>query len=94
MRGDNTEAFCVRGVHPSFYAVDFPDWLPDDIVQKMVDIIEGYFLIDLEKAISFKKESTGRQRTLSMHSYLSTQSNAKWEAPAAKLMATFKLPSA
>jgi hypothetical protein len=82
MRGkDEGTKFCVHGHHTSFYPVDLPDWLPDDVVQKMVDRFEHLLLQDLQMALKLKELNC--KRTLSVHSYTSMQHSGQWEAPGA-----------
>jgi hypothetical protein len=78
----------------SLYPVDMPDWLPDDVVEQMVERFEYLFLDDLQLALKLKELNRSRKRTLSIHSYMSMQRGGEWEAPGANSdLMTFDPPS-
>jgi hypothetical protein len=79
-RHGDTNACLVRGHHSCFYAVDLPDWIPLDVMQKMVDIFSDLLYPEMTVALTVKKTHKPSLSTQSVMSISSINSVASVEA--------------
>jgi len=58
LKGDDPNAFTVRGRHPSLTPVDLPLWLPPTVLNNMVQLYRERLLSELVEMVKTKHKRT------------------------------------